>query len=80
LTSLAKRTPDAWRRVDALIATKRPGDYAAAVALLEDLRDVGERDGRSVEFTRRLRALREAHAKKPSFLARLKKAHLCTTT
>lgn len=76
LTSLAKRSPDAWRRVDALIATKRPGDYAAAVALLQDLRDVGERNGRTAEFTRRLSALREAHAKKPSFLARLKGARL----
>jgi hypothetical protein len=76
LTSLTKRTPDAWRRVDALIATKRPGDYTAAVALLEDLRDVGERNGRGAEFTRRLRALRQAHAKKPSFLARLRAASL----
>jgi hypothetical protein len=76
LTSLAKRTPDAWRRVDALIATKRPCDYTAAVTLLEDLRDVGERTGRRAEFTRRLSALREAHAKKPSFLARLKGARL----
>jgi len=76
LTSLAKRTPDAWRRVDALIATKRPGDYAAAVALLEDLRDAGERSGRRAEFTSRLGALREAHARKPSLLARLKDARL----
>ncbi len=76
LTSLTKRTPDAWRRVDALIATTRPGDYTAAVALLEDLRDVGERNGRGAEFTRRLRALRQAHAKKPSFLARLRAASL----
>lgn len=76
LTSLAKRTPEAWRRIDALIATKRPGDYAAAVTLLEDLRDVGERHGRRGEFMRRLSGLREAHARKPSFLARLEKARL----
>lgn len=44
--------------------------------LLQDLREIGERKGRDGEFTERIRALREAHAKKPSFLARLRKAGL----
>ena len=42
--------------------------------LRSDLREIGERKGRLVEVTKRIRALREAHAKKPSFLARLSKA------
>jgi hypothetical protein len=76
LNTLAKRQGNAWRRVETLIAAKRPADYDAAITLLKDLREVGERKGQSVEVTDRIRALREVHAKKPSFLARLKKAGL----
>jgi predicted nucleic acid-binding Zn-ribbon protein len=75
LSMLAQRQADAWRRVEALVV-KRPGDYDAAVTLLLDLREIGEREGRRGEVTERIRALREVHAKKPSFLARLKKAGL----
>ena len=39
LNGLVKRTADAWRRVEALVATRRPGDYDAAVTLLKDLRE-----------------------------------------
>jgi uncharacterized Zn finger protein len=74
LSSLAKRQADAWRRVEALVITKRPGDYDAAITLLQDLREIGERKGRRTEVTERIRALREVHAKKPSFLGRLRKA------
>lgn len=76
LSTLAKRQADAWRRVETLIASKRPTDYDAAVTLLQDLREIGERKGRGVEVAQRLRALRDAHAKKPSLLARLRKAGL----
>lgn len=76
LNRLATRRADAWRRVETLIATKRPGDYDTAVTLLKDLREVGERKGRSVEIAERIRALRDAHAKKPSLLARLRRAGL----
>jgi len=44
---------DARRIVDAPIATKRPGDYAAAVALLKDLRDVSARKGTAMSSCRR---------------------------
>lgn len=76
LTDLAKRERQSWQQVDALIGTKRPADYVAAVKLLADLRDVSGRKRRNVEFTQRLEALREAHAKKPNLLARLRKAGL----
>ena len=76
LSTLAKRQADAWRRVEALVATKRPGDYDTAVTLLKDLREVGERKGRGVEVAERIRTLRDAHPKKPSLLARLRKAGL----
>lgn len=76
LNRLARRQAEAWRRFDALVDTKRPGDYDVAVTLLKDLREVGERKGRSAEVIERIRALHEAHARKPSFLARLRKAGL----
>jgi len=76
LTHLAKQERDAWRRVDAHIGTRRPADYAAAVALLVDLRDVSERQGRGALFAKRIGTLRQAHATKPSLLARLRKAGL----
>ena len=76
LTGLARRERQTWQRVDALIGTTRPVDYNAAVALLVDLRDVSRQKGRAAEFTQRIGALRDAHAKKPSLLSRLSKAGL----
>jgi hypothetical protein len=76
LTSLAKREPDAWRQVDALIATKRPSDYDAAVQLLKDLAELGEKRGRQAEVRDRLARLRQAHARKPTLLRRLRAAGL----
>lgn len=49
-------------------------DDHVAVALLVHLRDVSGRKERDAAFMQRIGALREAHAKKPSLLARLKKA------
>ena len=74
LRALEKRQIEAWRRVEALVVTKRPADYDAAITLLKDLQEIGKRKGRSADVAERIRALREAHAKKPSFLARLRKA------
>lgn len=78
LASLAKREPDAWRQVDALIATKRPGDYEAAVRLLKDLTDLGQKRGRQAEVRDRLARLRQEHMRKPTLLQRLKAAGLLT--
>ena len=76
LTGLAKQERQAWQRVDALVGTKRPTDYAAAVELLNDLRDVSGQTRRDAAFKRRIAALRQVHAKKPSLLARLRKVGL----
>lgn len=74
LAGLAKRERDVWQRVDALIATKRPRDYDAAVTLLSDLREMSGQQGRAGSFAQRISELREAHATKPSLLARMRKA------
>jgi hypothetical protein len=76
LTGLAKQERQAWQRVDALVGTRRPTDYAAAVELLVDLRDVSGQTRRDAAFGRRMAALRQVHAKKPRLLARLRKVGL----
>lgn len=76
LTALGKREAAAWREVDALIATKQPNNYDAAVKLLCDLRDLGVHKGRAGEVEARILQLRGEHARKPSFLERLKKVGL----
>ncbi|MEV0425508.1 hypothetical protein [Micromonospora sp. NPDC050495] len=76
LDTLAVDRPAAWQRVDELIATKKPREYDAAVQLLVDLRDLGERDGGSSSFRHRLAELRAVHARKPSLLERLNLAGL----
>jgi hypothetical protein len=63
-----------------LKAAKQPSRYDAAVKLLKDLRDVALRAGRQEEIEARLVRLREQHARKPSFVARLQAAGLIGTT
>ena len=79
LASLARREEEAWGEVEALIATKQPGKYDAAVALLRDLRDLAVRSGRREEVEGRLGRLHERHAKKPSLIGRLRAAGLVGT-
>lgn len=74
LDRLAPREEETWGQVDALATTKLPKSYDQAVSLLKDLRDLAARDGHEPVFATRLQALREAHAKKPSFLDRLRKS------
>jgi hypothetical protein len=79
LTSLARRETEAWGEAEALIATKQPGKYDAAVALLRDLRELAVRSGRREEVEARLGRLHEQHAKKPSLISRLRAAGLVGT-
>lgn len=76
LDRLAGREAELWRRVDELVDSKKPTAYDEAVTLLTDLRDLSARDGGEAAFAVRLRALREQHARKPSFLQRLRRAAL----
>ncbi|WNV82627.1 hypothetical protein [Umezawaea sp. Da 62-37] len=76
LDGLAQDRQVAWTRVDALIATRKPADYDAAIALLVDLRALADREERPDEFARRHAALRLAHKNKPSLIARLARVNL----
>jgi hypothetical protein len=76
LDMLAADQPAAWRRIEAMIDTKKPGEYDLAVRLLVDLRDLNDRDGHELQFTQQLADIRARHAKKPSLLTRLRAAGL----
>lgn len=76
LDVLARDPKKAWAQVDTLIGTKRPKDYDAAVALLQDLHGLAVRDTNGPAFARQLRRLREQHARKPSLIERLDRAQL----
>ena len=73
LTGLVGREADLWARVDDLVAARQPKSYDEAVNLLVDLRDLCARDRRS-GFLPRIETLLQAHARKPSFIERLRKA------
>ncbi|WP_433729629.1 hypothetical protein ACQP0C_00885 [Nocardia sp. CA-129566] len=71
LNELARDQDGAWQRIEVMVATKKSGQYDAAIELLTDLRDLAERDGRTDVFARQARALRERHTSKPAFIRRL---------
>jgi len=75
LDSLVGREAKLWTEVDGLVATKQPKNYDQAVKILVDLRDLAAR-GKNGDFGLRIEALRQAQAKKPSLIERLRKAGL----
>jgi len=76
LEHLAAHEAEAWQRVDASIATKRPAEYDVAVQALTDLRDLYGQTNRDAAFAARLGELREQHARKPALMERLDRAGL----
>jgi hypothetical protein len=74
LDELACEEDAAWSRVDAMIASRKPAEYNAAVTLLTDLQTLAEREDRHHTFTVRTTALRQTHARKPSLIERLNRA------
>jgi hypothetical protein len=76
LDSLAARQPQLWARVENLIAETKPKSYEQAIKLLVDLRDLAQREERDRDFRMGLDAIHVAHARKPAFIDRLRKAGL----
>jgi hypothetical protein len=74
LDKLANEEDAAWSRVEAMIATRKPAEYDAAVTLLTDLQALAEREDRYDTFTSRTIALRQTHARKPALIERLNRA------
>jgi hypothetical protein len=60
LAALRAEGEGVWRRIAALVATKKPAEYDRTVALLVDLREAGSEE----EFGRRIRELRDEHRRK----------------
>lgn len=75
LDNLVGQERKLWTDIDKLVATKQPKNYDQAVKRLVDLRDLAAR-GKGGDFGLRIEALRQTHARKPSFMERLKKAKL----
>lgn len=76
LDKIAGQEPRLWDEVTGLITAKQPKDYDQAVQLLDDLRDLAARKGNSGMFAARLEALRAEHARKSTFIERLRRAGL----
>ncbi|WP_158889250.1 hypothetical protein [Amycolatopsis anabasis] len=76
LDELAGEEDAAWARVEAMIATRKPAEYDAAVKLLTDLQALAEREDRYDTFTLRTIALRQTHARKPTLIERFDRARI----
>ena len=76
LDALEGNEEAAWQQVESLAASKKQPAYDEAVVMLQDLRDLAARQKSSGLFVSRLEALRQAHARKYSFIKRLDKAGL----
>lgn len=76
LDELAHDPETAWADAERLIGTKLPAHYDAAVTLLRDLQELAQQEDQTQAFARRFTALREAHLRKPSLIARFDRAGL----
>lgn len=76
LDGLAGRENEIWRKVDALILTRKPKDYDEAVRLLTDLKDLTKNNNTTRLFKSKLMAVREHHSRKSSFINRIDSANL----
>jgi FtsZ-interacting cell division protein YlmF len=76
LESLRGRETDLWTQAKRLIVTTRPRNYDEATSILQDLRELAEKDGASSAFHERMQSLCRNHANKPALLERFQKAKL----
>jgi len=75
LDNLIGQEGSVWKKVNDLITTK-PAKHDEAVKLLVDLKDLNKKIGKDKAFNNKLKAIRETHSRKSSFLSRLKKVGL----
>ncbi len=71
LDALAQRGEAAWRTLEAEIERRNASGYAAAAALLADLRTLAAENDGLAGFAARLADIRDRHARKERFIARL---------
>lgn len=73
LDAIRRRGESVWREIDTEIERRNATGYDKAVSLLLDLRAVSEEKGTREDFVRRLREIRDRHARKERFIERLTK-------
>ncbi|XGV96573.1 MAG: hypothetical protein ACAF41_28055 [Leptolyngbya sp. BL-A-14] len=72
LEALAAREAQTWEKVLELIELKQSKPYDEATALLKDLHDLAEYQGRSPEFIRRFEQLKSDYQNRPALLTRVR--------
>lgn len=72
LEALAPQAAQTWKRIEELIELKQSKPYDQATALLIDLRDLAEHQGRLPEFTQRFEQLKATYQSRPALIARFK--------
>lgn len=72
LEAVKRRGPAVWNQIEAEIERRNPSGYETAMGLLLDLQAIATEEGTLADFTRRLDGIRERHARKGTFIERLK--------
>jgi hypothetical protein len=72
LEALASKEAQIWKRVVELIELKQAKPYDKATALLKDLRDLADHQGRSPEFNQRFEQLESDYQNCPALITRFK--------
>ena len=72
LDDLRRRGAAVWREIETDIAHRSAPGYDRAAALLFDLKAIAAEDGTLADFIHQLDAIRDRHARKGSFLERLR--------
>ena len=73
LDAIVRRGENMWREIDAEIELRNAAGYDRAASLLFDLRAIAEETGETRTFDQRLQTIRARHARKGSFIERLKR-------
>jgi hypothetical protein len=72
LEALAPREAQLWQQVVELIELKQAKPYDEATAILKDLRDLAEHQGRSPEFIQRFEQLKSDYQNRPALITRFR--------
>ena len=71
LNQLRGRVPETWLEIETLVEKRTYTAYDSAAELIFDLRALAEQDDDLVDFSDRLKALRDRHQRKKRFIDRL---------
>ena len=71
LDAIMRRGDDVWREIKSEIERRNASAYDKAAGLLLDLKTIAEERGTTEDFSHRLRAIRERHARKERVIERL---------